>query len=86
MKGLIDAMRWVYFRMALILSFVLATIGTYYIFIILKKNYSGNQQDIYLTRIILIVVTSYSFYTLYYDALLLGKGLVNAINKIAIIS
>lgn len=85
LKGLINAMRWFYSRMAFVFFLILTTVGTYYIYTVLK-NYSGNPQEIYLSWIILVIITSYSFYTLYYDALLLGKGLIKRNKQIAIIS
>jgi O-antigen/teichoic acid export membrane protein len=84
MKGLINVMRLFYSRMAIILLFILATLGTYYIYTVLKA-YSGNQSEIYIAWIILGLINSYSFYTLYYDALLQGMGLIKRAKQITII-
>jgi hypothetical protein len=46
-KGLINAMKWFYSRMALLLLILLATAGTSYIYIILKKYY-GNHVEVYV--------------------------------------
>lgn len=85
LKGLINAMRWFYSRIALILLFILATGGTYYIYTIVE-TYSENQLYIYISWAITTILISYSFYTLYYDALLLGKGLVKCNKQITVIS
>ncbi|KAA6352598.1 hypothetical protein EZS27_000050 [termite gut metagenome] len=85
LKGLIGVMRFFYSRMAIILLVALITIGTYYIHTILN-TYSGNPTEIYISWVILCIINSYSFYTLYYDSLLLGKGLVKRAKQIAIIS
>jgi len=84
LKGLISAMRFFYSRMAIILCLILVTIGSYYVFTILK-DYSGNHSEIYISWTIVCCINSYSFYTLYYDSLLMGKGLVKRIKQIIII-
>ena len=83
LKGLISAMRFFYSRMAVLLCLVLTTIGSYYIFTLLK-NYTGSHSEIYISWIIVCCINSYSFYTLYYDSLLLGKGLVKRVKQIII--
>ena len=80
-KGLINAMRWFYARMALILFILLATAGTYYLYMLLR-TYSGNKQEVYIAWIILVFINSYSLYTYYYDSLLQGKGLIKRAKQI----
>jgi O-antigen/teichoic acid export membrane protein len=83
LKGLINVMRLLYSRIAFIMFAVLITAGTYYIYVVLKL-YSGNKNEIIAAWFILCLVNSYSLYTLYYDALLLGMGLVKRSKQIVI--
>jgi len=82
-KGLIQAMKWFYTRMAVILLLLLTTAGTYYILTLLK-TYSGDHNEVYVSWFILCAVNAYSLYTLYYDALLSGKGLIKQAKQIQI--
>jgi O-antigen/teichoic acid export membrane protein len=84
LKGLIGVMRFFYSRMATVLFVLLATAGTWYVYSLLSE-YSGSHSEVYLSWIILCLINSYSFYTLYYDSLLLGKGLVRRTKQIAIV-
>ena len=83
LKGLISAMRWFYLRMAFFLFLLLVSFGTYYIFILLQ-NYKGNHQEVYIAWVLLCIINTYNLYTLYYDALIQGKGLVKKSKQIAI--
>ncbi|MDR1724097.1 MAG: hypothetical protein LBR84_09205 [Tannerella sp.] len=85
LKGLINAMRWFYSRMSLILLLVLTTVGTYYIHTILK-TYTGNHTEIYIAWFILCTVNTYSLYTYYYDALMQGMGMIKRIKQIDIVA
>ncbi|MDR2836647.1 MAG: hypothetical protein LBV69_10755, partial [Bacteroidales bacterium] len=84
-KGLINAMKYFYSRIGLILLTILLTAGTYYIYRILQ-DYSGNKTEIYIAWFILCVINSYNCYTQYYDALLKGIGKVKRINQIKVLS
>jgi O-antigen/teichoic acid export membrane protein len=84
LKGVISAMQWFYSRMAVVLLFILSTFGTYYINSLLK-NYNGEQSEVYIAWFLLCVISAYNLYTLYYDALLLGKGLIKRSKQIVII-
>lgn len=84
LKGVIVAMKWFYMRMALILFLLLTTLGTYYIYSLLK-NYKGDQTEIYIAWIVLCVISTYNIYTQYLDCLLQGKGLVRRSKQIVII-
>ena len=83
-KGVINAMRWFYGRVALILFVLLLTVGTYYINTILI-NYSYSHIEVYLSWTILCIINSYLLYTTYYDSLLQGQGLVKRAKQIQII-
>jgi O-antigen/teichoic acid export membrane protein len=83
-KGLISAMKWFYARMTMLLLLLLTTVGTYYIYTLLK-TYSGSHNEVYISWIILCFVNAYSLYTLYYDALLQGKGQITKAKQIQIV-
>ena len=83
-KGLINAMRWFYSRLALLLFLLLATVGTYYIHTILK-TYTGDHKEVYIAWIILCSINTYSLYTLYFDSLMSGKGLIKQAKQIHVI-
>lgn len=84
LKGLISAMRWFYGRVSILLLVLLITVGSYYIYHVLK-DYSGDQVKIYLAWGVFCIINTYNLYTLYYDALLEGKGLIRVAKKITII-
>jgi len=84
LKGLISVMRSFYSRIAFILFAVLSTAGAYYVNIILRA-YSGDKKEVFIAWFILCLVNSYSFYTLYYDALLIGMGKIKRSKQIAIV-
>jgi len=84
LKGIIVAMQWFYLRMAVILFVLLSTLGTYYIYSLLK-NYKGPQTEIYIAWIVLCTISTYNIYTQYLDCLLQGKGLVKRSKQIVII-
>jgi O-antigen/teichoic acid export membrane protein len=83
-KGLIGAMKWFYARAATVLFVLLATAGTYYMHTILK-GYSGDHTEVYIAWAILVALNSYSLYTMYYDSLMQGKGLIKRSKQIKII-
>ncbi|MDR1055784.1 MAG: hypothetical protein LBL90_08185 [Prevotellaceae bacterium] len=83
-KGLIGAMRWFYARMAGILFMLLATAGTYYIHAVLR-TYTGSHTEVYMAWVILVIINAYSLYTMYYDSLMQGKGLIKRSKQIDVI-
>lgn len=83
LKGVISAMRWFYLRIALFLFLLLSTVGTYYIYFILK-NYKGEVKEILIAWILLCLINTYNIFTLYYDSLLQGKGLIKRLKQIDI--
>ncbi|MCQ2310232.1 MAG: hypothetical protein MJZ64_00570 [Paludibacteraceae bacterium] len=84
LKGALTAMQKFYTWMALGAFVLLATVGTAYFVYILNK-YTGDRQDALLAWILLIAINCYNLYTLYYDALLLGKGYVKRSQQITIL-
>ena len=81
LKAVIEAMRWFYLRLAFILFLLLSTFGTWYVHSILQ-NYNGDSLEVYVSWIILCVVNTYNLYSLYYEALLLGKGMIKRSKQI----
>ena len=78
-------MRKFYRWMALGVFVILGTAGTAYFYYILQK-YSGDRTDAMIAWILLIAINSYNIYTLYYNALLLGKGYIRRERQIMILS
>lgn len=83
LKGLINAMKWFYLRISIILFLLLSTFGTFYIYFILKE-YSGDHITVYIAWGLLCLITTYNIYTYYYDSLLMGKGMIIGSKKITI--
>lgn len=84
LKDIISAMKWFYTRIALVLLFILLFIGTPYFNYILK-GYDGTKLHLQIAWILFCLISTYNMYTLYYDALLEGKGLVKLSKQISII-
>ena len=84
LKNTIAAMRYFYSRMAIVLFLLLAIGGTFYVYG-LMQNYSGDVREVYVAWGIVCIVNSYNLYTLYYDSLLSGRGLVKRKNQIVLI-
>ena len=84
LKGTLIAMRRFYQWIALAVFGILATAGTAYFYYILQK-YSGDHQDAMIAWVLLIAINGYNLYTMYYDALLTGKGYITRIQQINII-
>jgi O-antigen/teichoic acid export membrane protein len=82
-KGLLSSMRWFYSRVSLVLFGLLATIGTVYINRLLQ-NYHGDRLNVYIAWFLFISINTYNLYTLYYDALLEGRGLIKISKQITI--
>jgi O-antigen/teichoic acid export membrane protein len=79
--GTIRAMRYFYSRMALLLMILLFSIGTFYIYVLMQE-YEGNVCEVYVAWVILVLINSYNLYTLYYEALLNGRGLIKRVHQI----
>ena len=84
LKGTITAMRWLYLRMSIVLLVILSTLGSFYIYSLLN-NYKGNHNEVYIAWTLLCIINTYNLYTLYYDSLLQGKGLIKRSKQIIII-
>lgn len=84
LKGTLKAMQKFYRWLAIIMFFVLAIGGSVYFYYILQK-YTGDKHDAMIAWVLLIAINCYNLYTLYYDALLLGKGYIKQNQKITIL-
>lgn len=82
--GTIRAMRYFYSRMAIVLFVLFAVVGTFYIYG-LCRVYSGDVREVYVAWGILVLINSYNLYTLYYEALLNGRGLIKRVHQIILI-
>ena len=84
LKGTLIAMQRFYRWMAIGVFGLLVTAGTAYFYYIIQK-YSGDRQDAMIAWVLLVIINSYNLYTLYYEALLTGKGYVKRNQQINII-
>jgi len=84
LKSVILAMKAIYLKSALLLLLLLSTVGTYYIYTI-SQNYTGDLKEVYISWVILCLLNTYNLYTLYYDSLLQGKGMVKKSKQIIIV-
>ncbi len=82
--GTIRAMRYFYSRMAFVLFLLLSVGGTIYVHH-LMHDYVGNVWEVYVAWTILVLINSYNLYTLYYEALLNGRGLIKCVHQIIFI-
>ncbi len=85
LKGILNAMKWFYTRIAIVLLLLLLTLGSVYINIILE-GYSGDINNIIIAWVLFCIINTYNLYTLYFDALLEGKGLIRLSKKISIVA
>lgn len=84
LKGTIKVMRQFYLRLAGIVFIVLVVFGTVYLRQILK-SYTGNHTEIYIAWVLFLLINTYNLYTLYYESLLLGAGLIKRAKQIIIV-
>ncbi len=85
LKGTLVAMQKFYRWMAVGALVILSTAGTAYFYQILQK-YSENQTDALIAWILLVAITCYNIYTLYFRVLLLGKGYIRQERQIVVFS
>lgn len=84
--GTIKAMKWLYSRMALLAFILLTTVGSYYIWTLLGKDFAGDKNMILIAWVLFCLISTYNIYTLYYDSLMMGRGLVKVNKQIIILS
>ncbi|HCS87070.1 MAG TPA: hypothetical protein DIW30_01110 [Bacteroidales bacterium] len=84
LKTTIKAMRIFYRRMALVVLIPLGTAGTAYMYLLMNK-YTGDKTDVLVAWLLLIGISCYNLYTMYYEALLTGKGYIKRMQQINIL-
>lgn len=84
LKTTIKAMRVFYCRMALVVLILLGTAGTAYMYLLMNK-YTGDKTDVLAAWLLLIGINCYNLYTMYYEALLTGKGYIKRMQQINIL-
>lgn len=84
LKTTIVAMQKFYRWMALAIFLLLASCGSAYMLMLLRK-YNGDQTDALVAWIMLVFVSCYNLYTMYYEALLTGKGYIKRMYQINIL-
>jgi O-antigen/teichoic acid export membrane protein len=84
LSEMIITMRGFYFKLAIIVFLFLSIFGTFYILFILR-TYQGNIDLILISWFLFIIVNTYNLYTLYYESLLLGSGLIKQSKQLIII-
>lgn len=85
LSGTIHSMRTFYRWVALITLVLLLTIGTGYMYYILQ-SFTGEKIEVWIAWVILIIINCYNLYTMYYDALMLGKGYVKRQQQIGLVA
>lgn len=75
MKGLIFSMRLFYGIVTALMAILLVSLGTWYIDSLMVK-YDGDTSEVWWSWGLLIVFMSWNLYSMYYQALLQGRGLV----------
>lgn len=85
LKGTLNAMRKFYRWMALGAFLILLIGGTAYVIFEIMPKYDGSRTNLLIAWILLIVFNCYQLFTLYYDTLLFGKGLIKRTQQITII-
>lgn len=83
LKSTIRAMRWFYSRMAMVMFVLLMTLGSYYIYVLMGE-YGGDVREVYVSWVVVCVVNGYQLYTMYYESMLMGRGLVKRANQITL--
>lgn len=84
LNGVLIAMKWFYSRVALVLLILLLTLGSWYIKELLT-TYNGNKDQIIIAWVLFCLINTYNLYTLYYDALLEGRGMIRVSKQITVI-
>ncbi|MBP9019862.1 MAG: hypothetical protein KBG04_08610, partial [Bacteroidales bacterium] len=85
LKGSLSAMRVYYAAVAVLLLILLVTAGHLYIENILV-DFTGNKDSARIAWYLYGILLCYQFYTYYYDALLVGKGMIKRSRQIIVFS
>lgn len=82
--NLIATAKYVYLRIALVITFFLLTFGTWYVYEV--TDGFGTVHNALAIWVITILSSFLNFYFAYFDSLLLGRGLIKEANKAVIFS
>ena len=85
LKGTLSSMRVYYAGVAIFLVILLFTGGYFYIEKLLD-GYSGNIENARIAWYLYGILLSYQFYTYFYDALLVGRGMIKRSRQIIVFS
>lgn len=85
MKCVISSMKRYYLIMSAILFLLLATVGSWYMGTLVDK-YHGDVSEVWISWAVLVVFMCWNLYSLYYQALLVGRGLIEKNSKIIVVS
>lgn len=80
MKGLIFSMRLFYGAVTALMTILLLTLGTLYVNSLMWK-YSGDVSEVWWSWWLLVVFMAWNLYSMYYQALMQGRGLVKEFSK-----
>lgn len=80
MKGLIFTMKIFFGAVTLLMALLLVSVGTWYISTLLT-DYSGSISEVWWSWALLIAFMCWNLYSMYYQALLQGRGLVKEFSK-----
>lgn len=85
LKSVIGSMKRFYGIISVALFFMLVSVGTWYMSTLTVK-YSGSVSEVWWSWGLLVVFMCWNLYSMYYQALLQGKGLSEQFSKIVIVS
>mgnify|MGYP003294622989 CR=1 FL=1 len=80
MKGLIFMMKLFFGAVTLLMALLLVSVGTWYISTLIT-DYQGNHAEVWWSWVLLIAFMCWNLYSMYYQALLQGRGLVKEFSK-----
>jgi O-antigen/teichoic acid export membrane protein len=83
--SLINTSRKIYRKISIIALLLLSTIGSLYLYFVLKKN-SSEIDYVYIAWIVFIISTVFNFYYTYLPLLVRGSGMITEYNYIIIAS
>lgn len=72
----IRAMKWFYSRIALLAFALLIIAGSFYLYSIINQSFNGDKLQVVIAWVMFCFVHTYNIYTLYYDSLMLGFGMI----------
>ena len=80
MRGVIFSMRLFYGAVTVVMALLLVTVGTWYVSTLTVK-YVGDTAEVWWSWWLLIAFMCWNLYSMYYQALLQGRGLVKEFSK-----